>query len=95
MILIAVRYAAPTTYTPQDNQTRFSKRNKEKSKTTKIVLDSNSNLTKSMSHHNQTKELTTWFLRAVPTLQETWDHSSVEITSSVPMNLFQNIFIGT
>jgi hypothetical protein len=26
------------------------------------VPDSNSNLTKSMTHHNQTKELTTWFL---------------------------------
>jgi hypothetical protein len=26
------------------------------------ILDLNSNLTKSMTHHNQTKELTTWFL---------------------------------
>jgi hypothetical protein len=26
------------------------------------VPDSNLNLTKSMTHHNQTKELTTWFL---------------------------------
>jgi hypothetical protein len=25
-------------------------------------MDSNSNLGKSMTHHNQTKELTTWFL---------------------------------
>jgi hypothetical protein len=31
---------------------------KEKNKT---IPDSNSNLAKSMSHHNQTKELTTWF----------------------------------
>jgi hypothetical protein len=28
----------------------------------KNIPDSNSNLTKSMTHHNQTKELTTWFL---------------------------------
>jgi hypothetical protein len=26
------------------------------------VMHSNSNLAKSMTHHNQTKELTTWFL---------------------------------
>jgi hypothetical protein len=35
---------------------------KIKEKQNKIVLDSNSNLAKSMTHHNQTKELTTWFL---------------------------------
>jgi hypothetical protein len=35
---------------------------KIKEKQNKIVPDSNSNLTKSMTHHNQTKELTTWFL---------------------------------
>jgi hypothetical protein len=32
---------------------------KEKNET---ILDSNSNIAKSMTHHNQTKELTTWFL---------------------------------
>jgi hypothetical protein len=35
---------------------------KIKEKQNKTILDSNSNLTKSMTHHNQTKELTTWFL---------------------------------
>jgi hypothetical protein len=35
---------------------------KAKEKQNKIVLDSNSNLTKLMTHHNQTKKLTTWFL---------------------------------
>jgi hypothetical protein len=35
---------------------------KIKEKQNKPILDSNSNLTKSMTHHNQTKELTTWFL---------------------------------
>jgi hypothetical protein len=31
-------------------------------KQNETIPDSNSNLTKSMTHHNQTKELTTWFL---------------------------------
>jgi hypothetical protein len=35
---------------------------KIKGKQNKTVPDSNSNLAKSMTHHNQTKELTTWFL---------------------------------
>jgi hypothetical protein len=35
---------------------------KIKSKTNKIVSYSNSNIIKSMTHHNQTKELITWFL---------------------------------
>jgi hypothetical protein len=34
----------------------------DKGKTIVTVPDLNSNLTKSMTHHNQTKELTTWFL---------------------------------
>jgi hypothetical protein len=33
MIFIAARHAAPTTCTPQDKQTRFSERNKDKRKT--------------------------------------------------------------
>jgi hypothetical protein len=35
---------------------------KIKEKQNKTISDSNSNLAKSMTHHNQTKELTTWFL---------------------------------
>jgi hypothetical protein len=35
---------------------------KIKEKQNETILDSNSNLAKSMTHHNQTKELTTWFL---------------------------------
>jgi hypothetical protein len=35
---------------------------KLKEKQNKTVTDSNSNLAKSMTHHNRTKELTTWFL---------------------------------
>jgi hypothetical protein len=41
---------------------------KVKEKQNKIIPNSNSNLAKSMTHHNQTKELTTWFL----TIQETF-----------------------
>jgi hypothetical protein len=36
---------------------------KIKEKQNETIPDSNSNLAKSMTHHNQTKELTTWFLR--------------------------------
>jgi hypothetical protein len=35
---------------------------KIKEKQNKTIPDSNSNITKSMTHHNQTMELTTWFL---------------------------------
>jgi hypothetical protein len=35
---------------------------KIKERQNKIVPDSNSNLAKSMTHHNHTKELITWFL---------------------------------
>jgi hypothetical protein len=35
---------------------------KIKEKQNETILDSNSNLAKSMTHHNQTKDLTTWFL---------------------------------
>jgi hypothetical protein len=35
---------------------------KIKEKQNKTVPDSNSNLVKSMTHHNQTNERTTWFL---------------------------------
>jgi hypothetical protein len=41
--------------------------NKDKGKTNEIVLDSNSNLAKSMTHHNQIKERTTWFLKSFGT----------------------------
>jgi hypothetical protein len=41
------------------NQTKIKEKQNE------IVPDSNSNLAKSMTHHNQTKELSTWFLIAL------------------------------
>jgi hypothetical protein len=40
----------------------FLNERKIKEKQNKIVLHSNSNLAKSMAHHIQTKELTTWFV---------------------------------
>jgi hypothetical protein len=46
---------------------------KEKNET---VPDSNSNLAKSMTHHNQTKELPTWFLN-LP-LDESIDNKSTK-----------------
>jgi hypothetical protein len=39
-----------------------SNETKVKEKQNKTVPDSNSNPAKSMTHHNQTKELITWFL---------------------------------
>jgi hypothetical protein len=49
---------------------------KIKEKQNETVLDSNSNLAKSMTHHNQTKELTTWFLN-LP-LDESIDNKSTK-----------------
>jgi hypothetical protein len=76
MILVAARYAAPATCTPRDKQTRFSKRNKDKRKINKNVPDLNSNLAKSLTHHNQTKELTTCFLNLL--LDESFDNKSTK-----------------
>jgi hypothetical protein len=39
------------------NETKIKEKQKE------TIPDLNSNLTMSMTHHNQTKELITWFLR--------------------------------
>jgi hypothetical protein len=49
---------------------------KVKGKTTEPIPDLNSNLAKSMTHHNQTKELTTWFLN-LP-LDESIDNKSTK-----------------
>jgi hypothetical protein len=62
MILIPACHAAPATCTPRDKRTRSPNETKVKEKQNETILDSNSNLAKSMTHHNQTKELTTWFL---------------------------------
>jgi hypothetical protein len=49
---------------------------KVKEKQNKTILDLNSNLAKSMTHHNQTKELNTWFLN-LP-LDESIDNKSTK-----------------
>jgi hypothetical protein len=49
---------------------------KIKEQQNKTVPDSNSNLAKSMTHHNQTKELTTWFLNL--SLDESIDNKSTK-----------------
>jgi hypothetical protein len=85
MVLVAARHAAPATCTPRDKQTRFSNETKIKEKQNKTIPDSNSNLAKSMTHHNQTKELTTWFLN-LP-LDESIDNKSTkfEVRIQYPM----------
>jgi hypothetical protein len=49
---------------------------KIKEKQNETVTNSNSNLAKSMTHHNQTKGLTTWFLN-LP-LDESIDNKSTK-----------------
>jgi hypothetical protein len=49
---------------------------KIKEKQNKTIPDSNLNLVKSMTHHNQTKKLTTWFLN-LP-LDESIDNKSTK-----------------
>jgi hypothetical protein len=71
MILITARHATPTTCTPWDKPTRFSKQNKDKGKTTKM-----SRIWIQISACQwlityQTKVLITWFLRFWDPNQET------------------------
>jgi hypothetical protein len=75
-VLVAARHAAPATCTPRDKQPRFSIEPKVKEKQNKTVPDSNSNLAKLMTHHNQTNALTTWFLN-LP-LDESIDNKSTK-----------------
>jgi hypothetical protein len=49
---------------------------KIKEKQNETILDSNLNLAKSMTHHNQTKELTTWFLNL--SIDESIDNKSTK-----------------
>jgi hypothetical protein len=49
---------------------------KIKEKQNETIPDSNSNLAKSITHHNQTKEVTTWFLN-LP-LDESIDNKSTK-----------------
>jgi hypothetical protein len=49
---------------------------KIKEKQNETILDSNLNLAKSMTHHNQTNELTTWFLNL--SIDESIDNKSTK-----------------
>jgi hypothetical protein len=66
---------------------------KIKEKQNKTVPDSNSNLAKSMTHHNQTKEQITWFLRRTLKLpkyghlkRSVW---SLETNTSLPQEFLE------
>jgi hypothetical protein len=49
-----------------------------KEKQNKTIPNSNSNLAKSITHHNQTKELTTWFLKIASKVLENLYHHRVK-----------------
>jgi hypothetical protein len=54
----------------------FPNETKIKEKQNETLLDLNSNIAKSMTHHNQTRELTTWFLNLL--LDESIDNKSTK-----------------
>jgi hypothetical protein len=68
----------------ETNKRDSPNKTKVREKQNEIVPDSNSNLAKSMTHHNQTNELTTWFLN-LP-LDESVDNKSIkfEFESKTP-----------
>jgi hypothetical protein len=72
---------------------------KVKEKQSKTVPDSNSTLAKSMTHHNQTKELTTWFLNlkkyltTPPTLVALEPHKNVWLYISATRNMVSTAIV--
>jgi hypothetical protein len=59
---------------------------KVKEKQNETISDLKSNIAKSMTHHNQTKELTTWFLTKFNPKGVTMDHTN-------PYDIHQNYSI--
>jgi hypothetical protein len=57
---------------------------KIKEKQNKTIPDSNSNFAKSMTHHNQTKELTIWFLNPPLMSPLTTKAQSLKFESKIP-----------
>jgi hypothetical protein len=57
---------------------------KIKEKQNETVQDLNSNLAKSMTHHNQTKELTTWFLKKKNDYDTNYHHYSFSMPLREP-----------
>jgi hypothetical protein len=76
MILVAARHVTPATCTPEISKRDSPNEIKIKEKQNETVPDSNSNLIKSVTHHNQIKELTTWFFN-LP-LDESIDNKSIK-----------------
>jgi hypothetical protein len=60
--LHAIPHLPPAHHEASKRNSPNANETKVKGKQNKTVPDSNSNLTKLMTHHNQTKELITWFL---------------------------------
>jgi hypothetical protein len=54
-VLVAARHATSATCTPRDKKRDSPNETKVKEKQNKTISDSNSNLIKLMTHHNQTK----------------------------------------
>jgi hypothetical protein len=95
-VLIAARHTAPATCTPRDKQTRFSKWKKDKRKTKQSIPDLNSNLAKSMTYHNQTMDLTTWFLKNFPVfpcrcVRDGLGSRGIHLTTSLSIELEVNL----
>jgi hypothetical protein len=61
---------------------------KVKEKQNQTIPDSNSNLAKSMTHHNQTKKLTTWFLN-LP-LDESIDNKNTKFEVQIQDSMKHN-----
>jgi hypothetical protein len=73
-ILVPARHAAPAHH--ETSKRDSPNKTKVKETQTETIPDSNSNLAKSMTHHNQTKELGIWFLN-LP-LDESIDNKSIK-----------------
>jgi hypothetical protein len=71
-------HAMPHLPPAHQETSKYDSPNKEKikEKQNETIPDSNSDLAKSITHHNQTKELTTWFLN-LP-LDESIDNKSTK-----------------
>jgi hypothetical protein len=61
---------------PETSKRDYPNETKVKGKQNETIPDSNSNLAKSMTHHNQTKQLTTWILN-LP-LDESIDNKNIK-----------------
>jgi hypothetical protein len=84
MILIAARmpHLPPAHHETSKHDSPNETRIKEKQN--KPIPDSNSNLTKSMTHDNQTKELITWFLNLPLMSSLTIKAQSLKFESKTP-----------